>query len=96
VAEALTTTGVAATPSPPATNLSRRILIGVLAGAATGVVFGDATAVLQIVADGYVRLLQMTVLPYVTISIVAGLGALDAQEARTLGKRVGLVLLLLW
>jgi Na+/H+-dicarboxylate symporter/ABC-type amino acid transport substrate-binding protein len=96
VAEALTTTDVAATPSPPASPLSRRILYGVLAGAATGLVFGEATAVLQIVADGYVRLLQMTVLPYVTISIVTGLGALDAQQARTLGKRVGVVLMLLW
>ena len=96
MAQALTAAGVAAAPSPPASPLSRRILYGVLAGTAAGVVFGDATTVLQIVADGYVRLLQMTVLPYVTISIVAGLGALDGEQARTLGKRVGVVLLLLW
>jgi Na+/H+-dicarboxylate symporter/ABC-type amino acid transport substrate-binding protein len=96
VAEALTTTGVTAAPSRPASNLSRRIMWGVVAGIATGLLFGEAAAVLQIVADGYVRLLQMTVLPYVVISIIGGLGALDAQQARTLGKRVGVVLLLLW
>jgi Na+/H+-dicarboxylate symporter/ABC-type amino acid transport substrate-binding protein len=96
VAETLTTTGVAATPSRPASNLSRRIMWGVVAGIATGLLFGEATAILQIVADGYVRLLQMTVLPYVTISIIAGLGSLDAAQAKTLGKRVGAVLLLLW
>jgi len=77
-------------------HLSRRILIGVLAGIAVGVFVGDRAAVLQIVADGYVRLLQMTVLPYVTISIVSGLGSLDLAQAKTLSVRVGLVLLLLW
>jgi len=77
-------------------TLSRRILFGVILGAVTGIVFGDLTSVLQPVADGYVRLLQMTVLPYVTISIISGLGSLDPVAARKLGKRVGLVLLLLW
>jgi len=89
----------AARSDPPARagdGLSRRIAIGVVAGIAVGVFFGDRTAFLQIVADGYVRLLQMTVLPYVTVSIVAGLGGLDVVQARTLGLRVGLVLALLW
>jgi Na+/H+-dicarboxylate symporter/ABC-type amino acid transport substrate-binding protein len=76
--------------------LSRHILFGVLAGAATGLFFGERTAVLQVVADAYVRLLQMTVLPYVTIAIITGLGALDFETARTIGKRVGGVIALLW
>src|SRR4051812_45732771 len=90
------------TPKPvptsrhPGNRLSQRIMIGVAAGAATGIVFGERTAVLQVVADGFVRLLQMTVLPYVTVSIISGLGALDAGEARTLGKRVGTVIATLW
>jgi Na+/H+-dicarboxylate symporter/ABC-type amino acid transport substrate-binding protein len=79
-----------------AEKLSRRIPIGLVAGIATGVFLGDAAAVLQPVADGFVRLLQMTVLPYVTIAIISGLGSLDPVRARTLGKRVGLVLVLLW
>ncbi len=41
------------------------------------------------VADAYIKLLQMTVLPYVTVSIVGGLGALNCAQARALGKRVG-------
>ena len=76
--------------------LSRRIAVGVLCGAVVGIVFGEAAAILQPIADGFVRLLQMTVLPYVTISIVSGLGSLDPQQAKTLGKRVGVVLVLLW
>jgi Na+/H+-dicarboxylate symporter/ABC-type amino acid transport substrate-binding protein len=86
-------------PSPArsaASTASKRIRNGVLAGAAVGLFFGEYAAILRVVADGFVRLLQMTVLPYVTISIVAGLGALDYEQARVLGKRVGAVLALLW
>jgi Na+/H+-dicarboxylate symporter len=86
--------------SPPArrttSNLSRRIVYGVLAGAALGIFLGEYATVLQVVSDAYIRLLQMTVLPYVTISIISGLGALDFAEARRLGTRVGAVLGLLW
>jgi Na+/H+-dicarboxylate symporter/ABC-type amino acid transport substrate-binding protein len=79
-----------------ANTLSRRIVIGVLSGVAAGILFGEYTGVLQPVADGFVRLLQMTVLPYVTISIISGLGSLDPAAARRLGLRLGAVLLLLW
>src|SRR3954469_603740 len=75
---------------------SRRIAIGVVAGVATGVFLGEDARILQPVADGFVRLLQMTVLPYVTIAIISGLGSLDPVQAKTLGKRVGLILVLLW
>jgi Na+/H+-dicarboxylate symporter/ABC-type amino acid transport substrate-binding protein len=75
---------------------SRRIAIGVAAGVGTGVFLGEAAGIFQPVADGFVRLLQMTVLPYVTIAIISGLGSLDPVQAKTLGKRVGLVLVLLW
>ena len=38
----------------------------------------------------------MTVLPYVAMSLVGGLGALSRTEASRLGTRVGAVLLVLW
>src|SRR5579862_9394832 len=77
-------------------SLSAKIAVGLVAGAAIGLFFGERAAVLQPAADGYIKLLQMTVLPYVTVSIVGGLGSLNVIQARELGKRVGLVLLLLW
>src|SRR5262249_38203276 len=80
----------------PRFTISRRILIGIVAGVAVGLFFGERAAVLQVVADAYVRLLQMTVLPYVVLSLVGGLGALKAQEASRLAVRVGCVLLVLW
>jgi Na+/H+-dicarboxylate symporter/ABC-type amino acid transport substrate-binding protein len=87
--------------SAPATSrttpsFTTQITIGVVAGTAMGLFFGERMAALQVFADAYVKLLQMTVLPYVTVSIVAGLGALNAAQARALGTRVGAVLALFW
>ncbi len=47
-------------------------------------------------ATGFVKLLQMTVLPYVVISIIASLGSLSVADARRLGVRAGIVLVGLW
>ena len=47
-------------------------------------------------AEGFVRLLQMTVLPYVTVSIVGSLGALKPADARLLALSAGGVILALW
>jgi Na+/H+-dicarboxylate symporter len=75
---------------------SRQILVGLAAGVALGLFLGELAAPLQVVADAYVRLLQMTVLPYVTVSLVAGLGSLSKEQAKVMFTRVGAVLLAVW
>src|ERR1051325_8709990 len=75
---------------------SSRILVGIAGGVVLGLFAGERTSRLQIVADAYIKLLQMTVLPYVTVSIIGGLGALNAAQVRTLAVRLGAVLALLW
>jgi Na+/H+-dicarboxylate symporter/ABC-type amino acid transport substrate-binding protein len=75
---------------------SRKILAGLGAGILVGVFLGERAAALEWAADGFVRLLQMTVLPYVTVSIVGSLGALNPSAARLLALRAGGVLLVLW
>jgi len=77
-------------------SLSARILIGLGAGIFSGLFFGEPAAVLQPVADAYIRLMQMTVLPYLISSLVLAFGQLDAGEAKRLAKRGGLLLLLVW
>jgi Na+/H+-dicarboxylate symporter/ABC-type amino acid transport substrate-binding protein len=49
-----------------------------------------------VAADGFVKLLQMTVLPYITLSIVTSLGTLSFDQVKTLGLRAGVVLIGLW
>jgi Na+/H+-dicarboxylate symporter len=74
----------------------KRILIALVTGAALGIFLGELVAPLHWVAEAYIKLLQMTVLPYVTVSIIGGLGRLRLSEARALGARTGAVLAMLW
>jgi Na+/H+-dicarboxylate symporter/ABC-type amino acid transport substrate-binding protein len=75
---------------------SARILAGLGAGVLVGLFLGDLAGVFKWAADAFVRLLQMTVLPYVTLSIIGSLGALDGKVARALGYRAGAVIIALW
>src|SRR3954469_16898860 len=77
-------------------DLSTKSLIGLAGGIALGLFIGERAAPLQVVADAYVKLLQMTVLPYITLSLIGGLGALSLSEARLLGGSLGRLLLGLW
>jgi Na+/H+-dicarboxylate symporter/ABC-type amino acid transport substrate-binding protein len=77
-------------------SFSKKILVGLLTGIATGIVLGEYVAPLTLVAEGFVRLLQMTVLPYVTVSIVLSVGSLDVVQAKRLGLRAGLAIAGLW
>jgi Na+/H+-dicarboxylate symporter/ABC-type amino acid transport substrate-binding protein len=73
-----------------------QILIGLGAGIAVGLFLGERAAALKWVADSFVKLLQMTVLPYVTLSIIGSLGTLQMSEARALAWRAGAVLIVIW
>src|SRR5262245_2970996 len=77
-------------------SFSKKILVGLLTGIATGIILGEYVAPLSLVAEGFVRLLQMTVLPYVTVSIVLSVGSLDIAQAKRLGLRAGLTIAGLW
>ena len=77
-------------------SFSARILVWLAGGGAAGLFFGDLVSPLAVVASGFVKLLQMTVLPYVTLSIVTSLGGLSREEAAHLGRRAGIVLAGLW
>ena len=75
---------------------SRRILTGLALGILTGLFLGEQAAALKWAADGFVKLLQMMVLPYITVSIVVSLGSLQPRELRTLGLRAAAVIGGLW
>ncbi len=77
-------------------SFSNRILVGLAAGVLLGLFLGERAALLKWAADGFVKLLQMTVLPYVTVSIIGSLGKLRYEEARILGIKTGAVLVGLW
>lgn len=77
-------------------SLAARILIGLAAGAACGLFFGEPAGSLSVVGDAFVMLLQMSVLPYILCSLIAGLGMLDLGRAKVLARTTGLFLLITW
>ncbi|HEY7096960.1 MAG TPA: cation:dicarboxylase symporter family transporter [Terriglobales bacterium] len=77
-------------------SFTRQILIGLGLGTAAGLFLGEKAGLFQYGVDGFIRLLQMTVLPYVTVSLVAGIGSLNAEKVKVLFTRVGALTLVLW
>ena len=77
-------------------SLSTWVLIGFLAGIAAGLLAGEYCAPLGVLGDVYVGLLQMTVLPYIIISLVVNLGRLTVSTCRRLAGAVCGVLVVLW
>jgi Na+/H+-dicarboxylate symporter/ABC-type amino acid transport substrate-binding protein len=73
-----------------------KILVGLGLGAAAGYSLGARAEPFRLVADAFVRLLEMTVLPYLMVSLVAGIGNLDSRRAKSLFLRVGAITLVLW
>src|SRR5262245_31068605 len=73
-----------------------KILTGLALGVATGLFIGEEAEPFRYGADTFVRLLEMTVLPYLTVSLIAGIGSLDSLGAKTLFLRVGALTLVLW
>jgi Na+/H+-dicarboxylate symporter len=77
-------------------SLSGRIFIGLAAGVLTGLFFGELVADLKVFGDIFVKLLQITVLPYIMVSLIAGFGRMQLDQARRLAVRGTIVLFLIW
>src|SRR4029079_2731243 len=77
-------------------SFTPKILVVLGLGAAVGWFLGPRAEPFRLVADAFVRLLEMTVLPYLTVSLVGGIGSLDSRRAKSLFLRVGAITLVLW
>jgi Na+/H+-dicarboxylate symporter len=88
--------GTPGTPGTRRSSFSTRILIGLAAGILLGLFLGEKAVAVKWAADGFVKLLQMTVLPYVTLSIIGSLGTLQMASAKRLAWHAGVVLLSIW
>ena len=77
-------------------DLSVQVLIGMVLGILAGLFFGELIAPVQLLGEIFIALLQMTVLPYILISLIGGLGKLSYPEVRLLAVRGGRFVLLFW
>ena len=65
------------------------VLAGLLIGIVTGLFFGEGAESLQVMGDAYIGLLQMSVVPYVVVSLIAGIGRLNpASSVKVLTRAV--------
>ena len=77
-------------------GLSEKVLIGFVLGLVVGVFFGEMIGFLRVAGDAFIMLLQMTVIPYITVSLITALGRLPMKDAKSLSLKAGGVLLVLW
>ncbi len=72
------------------------IIVGLAAGIISGLFFGEYCSPLKILGDAFIGLLQMTVLPYIVLSLILSVGRLTTEQARILAVRGIYLLLILW
>ncbi|MDD7983455.1 cation:dicarboxylase symporter family transporter [Lentisphaera marina] len=77
-------------------TLSTKILIGLGLGLVVGLFFGEKCAWMSHVGYAFIKIMQMTILPYITISMIKGLGGLSLEQAKNLAIRGGVVIVALW
>ena len=76
-------------------SLSTQIMLGLVAGILAGLFFGDLAGGLGALGSAYVKILEMTVLPYIVISLIMRIGQLDLAEIKRFGASGGKLLLIL-
>lgn len=77
-------------------ELYEQTLIALVLGIVTGVFLGDYASVFKVVGDIFIRLLQVTVIPYISLSLIIGLGSLSIDAIKQIAIKGGSILLLLW
>ena len=77
-------------------SLSTQILIGLILGLFVGLFFGDKASALAVVGRAYIGLIQMSILPYMVVALMLGIGSLSYEKASKLAITGGLVLVASW
>lgn len=73
-------------------KFSTKIIVGLLLGILAGLFLGEYAEPFQYVGDAFIGLMQMTVMPYILISLLSNLGKVRLMEQKNLLKAGGLVL----
>ncbi len=76
-------------------SLSSKIIGGLVLGIFLGLFFGERCGFLGVFGDAFIGLLQMTVLPYIVVSLIANIGRLSLERGRSMVLKASGVLALL-
>jgi Na+/H+-dicarboxylate symporter/ABC-type amino acid transport substrate-binding protein len=72
------------------------VFLGLVLGIATGIFLGDLAAPLQTLGAIFIGLLQMTVLPYILVSLIAAFGRLSLDQVKNLALQGGALVAVFW
>lgn len=75
---------------------STQMIVAMLVGFGVGLFFGESVSWMGTIGTSVILLMQMTVLPYIVVSLVGGIGKLQKSTAKLIFSRAGLIMLLLW
>ena len=77
-------------------SLSKKIYFSTAIGFILGMFFGDKCGVLEPFNTLFIKLFQITILPYMVFSIIQSIGSMTTDNAKVIGKKGGLILIVLW
>ncbi|WP_237162573.1 cation:dicarboxylate symporter family transporter [Shewanella halifaxensis] len=75
---------------------STQMIVAMFVGFGVGLFFGESVSWMGTIGTSVILLMQMTVLPYIVVSLVGGIGKLQKNTAKLIFSRAGLIMLLLW
>ncbi|MGL1886470.1 MAG: cation:dicarboxylase symporter family transporter [Reichenbachiella sp.] len=73
-------------------RLSTKIFIGLFFGIATGLFLGEYAEPFRYIGDAFIGLMQMTVMPYIMVSLLSNLGKIELAKQKPLIKAAAIVL----
>ena len=77
-------------------SLSTIVIICFALGIVNGIFFGEMVAWMGIIGNAFIKLLQMTIIPYIIVSLITSLGKMTYEQAKSLGVQVGKLMLCFW
>ncbi|MEP5765889.1 MAG: cation:dicarboxylase symporter family transporter [Halieaceae bacterium] len=77
-------------------TLAQRVIFALVTGVLAGLFFGDMIVWLKVVGDVFIKLLQITVVPYISLALITGLGSLNYDLVKRLALRGSVVLVCIW
>lgn len=72
------------------------MLWSLLLGASAGLVFGERMAFLQTLGHGFIKLMQISIIPYIIVSLVSGLARFSQEQVKQVLGKAALIILTLW
>lgn len=77
-------------------SLSTQMLLALAFGIAVGLFFGPMVAWMGDIGSAVIMLMQMTIYPFIVVSLIHGIGRLDIDSAKKWFSRAGLIMVGIW